>query len=167
MKQKNIFLFLIMTFLFEAQVFSQPSSAEGSAYPDGEWIQRFAPYGIDLVPTADSVVAWVNMAKVGKEIDFSILASDLMRRNNRFLTTYIRSDHERDNRVPYRTGIARVSFDCSSASVQILSWATYDAKGEALSSSDEARAAFTAMPGSQSYRWLEFACGVGAGRPRY
>jgi hypothetical protein len=146
--------------------FAQSASSDIAGF-DREWLLRYAPYGADFVPTGDRVVVWANLAKVGERIDFSILGSDLERRDGYSLTTWIRGDHIRDKRVKFRTSIASVHFDCRQGTWQELSMTTFSASGKALSHSSEAQPKERAIPGSQAYRWLEFACGTGAGRPRW
>ena len=145
---------------------AQSASSDIAGF-DREWLLRYAPYGADFVPTGDRVVVWVNMAKVGERVDHSILGSDLQRRDGYSLTTWIRGYHKRDTRVSFRTSIANVHFDCRQGTWQELSMTTFSASGKALSYSSEVQPKEAAIPGSQAYIWLEFACGTGAGRPRW
>lgn len=146
--------------------FAQSASSDIAGF-DREWLLRYAPYGADFVPTGDRVVVWVNMAKVGERVDHSILGSDLQRRDGYSLTTWIRGYHKRDTRVGFRTSIANVHFDCRQGTWQELSMTTFSASGKALSHSNKVQPKEGAIPGSQAYLWLEFACGTGAGRPRW
>lgn len=129
---------------------------------DGQWLDHYAPYGMDFVPDGGRVFVWVNMAPVGERVDFSMLASDIERRNGVSLTAWVRGYHERDVSVPFRTSIAKVHFDCRRGTWQELSMSTYSANGRSLTTSNTLMPIERAVPGSQSYRWLEFACGVGA-----
>lgn len=124
--------------------------------PDELKDAKNAPFGFDVTP--DSTV-WLNMAKVGQQVDYTVRARDFLDRELPYVTVWIRGYHRRDPNVKYRESKMQVSLDCQRSTYSISYTATYKADGSLWSENKPYRAqSMPIVPGTQGANWQRFIC---------
>lgn len=122
-----------------------------------EQLEGKAPYGFDVTPNDGAV--WLNMAPVGAPVDYSVKASDFLKRSATHPEVWIRGYHKRDSSVPYRVSLHRIVLDCAAETYRVSYLITYRADG-AIEREQQASAyrSIPIVPGSQAGNWHRFIC---------
>jgi hypothetical protein len=103
---------------------------------------------------------WIALEPMGVgPTDSYILAADYRRpQSGSWQTVWIRTDHQRDSSVPYRTRKMRIQFDCNERTSLVAYVISYDSTGGVMDSWSGTSVREPIIPGSVGERWIAKAC---------